>query len=164
MRFSKTIYMVSIITFSVFLLFGGAYDCGMFQRHSPYVHQKISGPVTVSNEWTEVKPEEPLRLTGDYQEIGLYVEKPLTAVFDSSTSGGIRTPDGSLIMPEVEVVDDNNKTFECKFSGAWGSNAIRFRLPDVRPNAEYKVVRIRADRLVQLDGVYWTGVIIKNLP
>ena len=51
-------------------------------------------------------------------------------------------PDGSKIVPEVEIID------------VQGDQVGR----------KYRTVRIRAEREIELNSVYWTGFIIKNMP
>lgn len=139
-----------------------AYNYGVFQRHSPYVDEKISGPLTVSAEWEEIRPKNPLKRTGDHQEVGLYVAEPFSVVVESPRSYGVRMPDGSLVTPEVQVIDAEGNTITLKFSSARGKKTMTYRLPDNR--LEYRAVRLRAERQIRLDAVYWSGIIIKNMP
>jgi hypothetical protein len=147
---------------SVFLLAFGAYQFGVFQKASPYVDQKIAGSTTISTEWIEIKPEKSLKRTGDYQEIGLYVEEPYTVEFNSLASSGIRMPDGSVVTPDVELIDTRGNTVVAKVSAARGRKCLTYRVP--ASLSEYTSVRIRAQQQISLDSVYWSGFIIKNMP
>jgi hypothetical protein len=149
---------------AVLLVAFGACHFGMFQARSPWVDEKIAGPMTISTEWAEIRPEKPLKRTGDHQEIGLYVGEPFIVVFDSLDSHGIRMPDGSIVSPEVQLVDTEGNTVTLKFSGARGKETISYRLPDEQKERQYRSVRIRAEREIQLKSVYWTGIVIKNMP
>lgn len=146
----------------VLLVVFGAYD--ILQGPSPYIDRKIAGPTKISTEWVEITPSETLQPKGDYQEIGLSLADPYLLPLAARPSAGVRMPDGSSVVPEVEIVDTQGNSFTLKISGARGEKLIEYRLRGEQVGREYRTVRIRAEQEIQLKSVYWTGFVIKNMP
>lgn len=144
------------------LVFVGAYY--MLQTPSPYIDRKIAGPTTISNEWVEVTPNEKLAPKGDYQEVALGLAAPYIVPISDRPSAGVRMPDGSNVVPEVEIIDMQGNKFSLKISGTRGEILLEYRLRGDQVGREYRTVRIRAEREIQLSSVYWTGFIVKNMP
>src|SRR5688572_7860082 len=146
--------------FGVFLL--GSFLGGLLQGPSPFIDRKVAGQQVVGPEWIEIKVDEPLKPIGDYQEVGLTLEPPLE--LDLLGPFGVRVADGSLILPEVELVTANGETMPTKCSGSRGKTTLTYRLKDKTAKQDYNRIRIRADKEVRLKAVYWTGKVIKNMP
>jgi hypothetical protein len=146
----------------VLLILSGAYY--IFQTRSPYIDRKIAGPTTISNEWVEITPNKTLEPKGDYQEIGLRLAVPYVVPIGDKPSAGVKMPDGSKVVPEVEIVDVDGNKFTLKISGSRGDNVLEYRLRGDQVGRKYRTVRIRAEREIQLTSVYWTGFVIKNMP
>ena len=143
------------------VLCGGYY---MLQERSPYIDRKIAGPTTISNEWLEITPNETLEPKGDYQEVALSLADPYLVPISDPPSAGVRMPDGANVVPEVEIIDRQGNKFSLKISGSRGERLLEYRLRGDQVGREYRTVRIRAERGIQLRSVYWTGFVIKNMP
>src|SRR2546429_7230822 len=81
---------------------------GIFRFLKPNLDQEIMGPGVVSSSWLEITPKEPLRAERVVQQVVLYVEKPVTHPRDSWE---LVLPDGSKVIPEVELVDQDGKIY-----------------------------------------------------
>src|SRR5262249_1459594 len=86
---------------------------------------KISGPTSVGNEWLEIHPESPLKAKKTYQYVYLVLEPPFKDDFYEKGRGpnkgkGILMPDGEVINPEVDIVDQYGNTFNFIYGGSIG--------------------------------------------
>jgi hypothetical protein len=153
-------YAVSIACVIVLLATLGGYHL-MFQRN-PYIDRKVAGPTTVDSSWSEITPDEPLKPKGDAQEVGLYLEEPYK--HELLGPDGVRMPDGSIVLPQVQIVDSDGNILELSFSGARGEQCIIYRIPKGQGKTSYQALRVRADREITLKSIYWTGRIFRNMP
>jgi hypothetical protein len=129
---------------------------------------KISGPVALDETWAEFHPDPSLKPDEDWQELGLKLEIPFNDDFFNRGRGpnkgkGILMPDGDVINPEVEVIDQYGNVFALVYSGALvpgtgrgGTILYRRPYPEKFPrDREYKTVRIRSPRPIKLKAIYW---------
>ena len=73
-------------------------------------------------------------------------------------------PDGSYVLPEVETVTAEGLTVKWDYSGQRGDTSLTYRLADESIKHEYVRIRVRADQEISLEAIYWTGVVIRNMP
>lgn len=120
---------------------------------------KLSGPVTVTSDWTELKAEKPLKADKDIQWVLLELEAPFqeNSRLGPDSKGGILTPDGKVVNPEIEVVDQYGNTFSLIWSGTrGGGSGYHLAYPKEFPrDREYKMVRIRSSRPIKCKAIYW---------
>ena len=135
---------------------------GLLQRASPFIDSKIADQQVVRAEWTEIKVDKPLERVGDYQEIGLSLTEPHER--DLWGPPGIRMPDGSIVLPEVESITSDGRTVEWTYSGSRGDRTLTYRFKDESIQQDYAGIRIRADKEIKLQAIFWTGIVIKNMP
>jgi len=140
-------------------------DCiltALVHRRSPFIDRKVVKNCVIRPDWTEIQVDEPLKPIGDYQQIGLYLAEPFKMDLDEPF--GIRVPDGSLVVPEVELVAADGRVAPMKRSGARGTRSINYRLQDESLKQDYVRIRLRADQDIPLDAIFWSGIVIKNMP
>ena len=140
----------------------GSFLSGLFQRPSPFIDSKVAGPQVLRSEWTEIKVDKPLKPIGDRQQISLYLTKPCRR--DPWKPPGIPMPDGSYVLPELETVTAEGLTVKWKYSGQRGATSLTYRMEDESIKHEYVSIRVRADQEIPLEAIYWTGIVIKNMP
>jgi hypothetical protein len=124
---------------------------------------KISGPITISEQWIELEPKSPLKVDQDLQMVVLELEAPFKYDFYEEGRGankgqGILMPDGEVINPEIEIVDSSGQKFSLVYSGARQTFSPVYDLPYPNkwpPHAEYKSIRIRSDRPIKCKAIYW---------
>ena len=79
-------------------------------------------------------------------------------VVDEKTRG-IRLPDGSIVTPEVQIVDQNGKIFNLTswtlFSTTSGVWRRGFYLPALPQGRKYRTVRIRSERPITISKITW---------
>src|SRR5438132_385149 len=78
---------------------------------------KLSGPVTIGNEWVELTPEKPLRADKTFQWIVLELETPFKDDLYREGTGpnrgaGILMPDGDVVNPDIQVIDEYGNIFK----------------------------------------------------
>jgi hypothetical protein len=138
----------------------------LFLKHSYSV--KISGPLTLDERWSEFHQEKGLKADKDWQEIGLKLEQPYSFDFFGKGTGsnkgqGILMPDGDVINPEIEVIDQFGNVFSLVFSGArvsgsgkGGTVLYHKPYPQKFPRDRvYETVRIRSPRQISCKAIYW---------
>jgi hypothetical protein len=138
---------------------------------------KISGPVTLDEKWVEFNPKPYLKPDKDWQEIGLELEQPFNDDFFKKGKGpdkgkGILMPDGDVINPEIEVMDQYGNVFKLVYTGAIGvgGNGKGGKVTYANPypqkfprDREYKAVRIRSLRPIKCKAIYWLCESAKDL-
>ena len=134
----------------------------MFQIPSPLVYQRIHGTIVVSRDWIDLKSEKPLRLTGDDQEVGLY----LAGAFEYEPgSKSLPAPDGHVMMtPEVELIDDRGAATTLRPTSFRDEKVLTYRLTDDQKHRVYKSLHLRAEEPMELRAINWTGIVIKRMP
>ena len=152
-------HMMSLL-FGVFIC--GAFLTGLFQRPSPFIDREVAGKQILGPEWKEIKLDQPLKPVGDRQAIGLYLAEPFK--LDLMDPSGVRVSDGTLIVPEVELITAAGRVMKMKCTGSRGEETLTYRAQDQSVKQDYVRIRIRADQEIRLDAIYWTGIVIKNMP
>lgn len=129
-------------------------------RHSSEV--KLSGPVTIGDQWVEFHPELALKAENDYQWVRLDLVLPLRDDLYNEGKGsnkgkGILTPDGDVINPEIELIDGHGQAYKLVYHGSRRGGPI-YGYPDANAlprDREYRMVRIRSPRPIKCKAVYW---------
>jgi hypothetical protein len=122
----------------------------------------LSGPLTISDEWTELHPEPALKADKTFQWVELDLEPPLRSDFYGEGKGpekkkGILTSDGTVMNPEIEVIDQYGNRFPLVYSGSSGLAPVYgVQYPSKLPtDREYKLVRIRSTQPIKCKSIRW---------
>src|SRR5215213_10544564 len=123
---------------------------------------KISGPVTISDRWVELNPGTNLKADKTFQWVVLELKPPFKDDFRGEGKGpnkgkGILLPDGEVINPEIEVIDQFGNKFTLVYAGAEGLNPkYGTSYPNKLPrDREYTMVRIRSPKAIECKVIYW---------
>jgi hypothetical protein len=124
---------------------------------------KLSGPVTLSGEWVEFHPQPHLKAEKDSQMVLLDLEPPFKDDFYKEGNGpnkgsGILMPDGDVINPEIQVIDQYGNVFNLVYAGSRRTFSPVYNLP--HPNKwprdrEFTTVRIRSGGPIKCKAIYW---------
>jgi hypothetical protein len=132
---------------------------------------KVSGALTIRDEWVEIHPEPHLKAEKDSQMIYLDLEPPFKDDLYDEGKGpnkgkGILMPDGEVINPEIEVIDQSGNTFKLVYSGSIGFKpTYDLPYPNKWPrDREYTTIRIRSPRPIKCKAIYWYCESRKDLP
>jgi hypothetical protein len=131
-------------------------SCSVYNKLHPDLDRVISGPATLSSEWLEIKPQEPLKPEREVQNVIIWFAVPYTA----RQPPALVFEDGAAITPEVQLVDAGGNIFKLRTSGGDSSGfaytccdgTYDRRLPKDRT---YRSVRIRSDRPIQASQIVW---------
>lgn len=123
----------------------------VYRLFNPYLDREIVGPTTVSSEWLEIKPKQPLSVERQIQYLILDVADPFEPVYEQWS---LRLRDGTVVKPEVQLVDENGGVYDLT-SPALDNKGIGFRNSDLPRDRVYRKVRIRSDKPIRLSRIYW---------
>lgn len=133
----------------------------VYRFFHPYLDRELSGPITISSEWLEITPKEPLRAERVVQYLYIYTTKPFEP---DNRSWGIRLADGSVVVPEVELVDQQGNIYNLKASSFSLEDPTRANvisgigfsaLEELPKDKVYRAVRIRSDQPIQCSKIIW---------
>lgn len=123
--------------------------CGDQRR---FIDRTIKGDTTLTPEWIEITLDKPLKPERDVQVIMLYLEEPYVGDFEAKA---VRLPDGTLVQPEVQLIDTAGRTYSLKFWGFFGRKLILFTLSGELMGREYSSVRVRSDKSFRSKEIIW---------
>lgn len=144
---------LAVIVLGAALWISGRIVADIYRKmFNPYLDRQISGPVSLTSEWLEIRPSEPLVATRQIQYIDLIFPQP--GVPDVK-AGGLRMQDGTIVAPAIELVDDKNNAFPLK-AVAFGQTGLSFASEqDLPRDRTYPLVRIKANQPFPVSAVYW---------
>jgi len=119
-----------------------------------FLDRTIKGPTTLTPEWTEIVVTPPLQPERDEHDIVLYLEEPFGRDLQAK---GVRLPDGSVITPDIQLIDSDGKTYDLTYVGHRGPQLVRFTLRGRLDNREYQKVRIRSEKPVKCKEIIWSN-------
>jgi len=124
--------------------------------------QSLAKNLAITNDWAEIDIQPPVRPT--YREQAIYL-RPVDFKVDRDAKGfEVRLPDGTVVEPTVEIVDDHGNVFQLHKSGfAMGRNDyVEFtpgsdskHFTELSPKRKYSKVRIRSDVPFVCESVRW---------
>src|SRR5215208_2256662 len=79
--------------------------------HPLVIVRELSEQVTLTNEWLELIPKEPLKAERDTQEVTLFPDPPIKMVDDPTDKGSLIPADGRDANIEAELIDSNGTTY-----------------------------------------------------
>jgi hypothetical protein len=166
----KTFLVIASFCFILLLLLGSA----VVSLLTSQSERQVYGQITVSDEWVEIKPQPPLKASKRTQDLDLYVADEHTAYWtaDDSTdnSDAMRFPDGSLVRPEVQLIDEYGTVYELDrhsffgrkpggngLDGGMGFSKIFDQSIDSNfpKDRAYTTIRIRSPKPIHISKIVW---------
>ena len=121
--------------------------------------QIVSGPVTLSTQWTEFVPQKPLRPTKQSHEIVLDVEPSEGLVEDNLHIERIQLANGVVLQPQIQLVDSDGNVFDAYVRRypvpSRYQNGISGHVSGLPEGRSYSKVRVRSDSPVRLSRIVW---------
>lgn len=140
----------------------------MWAIGTSHIEREIAGSTMITSNWLDLSPKEPLKPSNSEQSIRLEVTE---AYVPDKQRVGMRFPDGSLAVPEVQLVDVNGTVYQLDKSSLISTNAphedprnanglggIRFHKVGLPQNRIYRSVRIRSDRSFRCSKIMWEDI------
>jgi hypothetical protein len=151
----KKLFIVTGIVGLVLIMGVGIFT--IYRFFNPYLDREVSGPITISNEWMEITPKEPLRAERQIQFLVLDLDKSIRAERDG---WGLVLPNGSITTPEVQLIDKDGIIYGLTQPSVWlspstGVTLRQFSSPDLPKDKVYRAVRIRSNKPVRCDRIFW---------
>ncbi|HZS46800.1 MAG TPA: hypothetical protein VFC63_17135 [Blastocatellia bacterium] len=122
------------------------------------IYLELATNLAVSSEWIEIIPQKPLTAEKDRNDIILSIEGYLHNIHEPFHP--IKMPDGTVVNPEIQIVDQDGIVYPLKFSLRIGSSLGFGGVPSAKwdksvRNRVYVKVRIRCDEPITLSKVFW---------
>ena len=131
-------------------------SCSLSSKIYPDLDRDISGPVTITSEWFEITPQEPLKPEREVQNVIVWFAIP----YQTGNPPALIFEDGATVTPEVQLVDRQGNTFNLRASAA-ASTGFGYRCCDgvfdkeLPKDRTYRSVRIRSARPIQASKIVW---------
>jgi len=137
----------------------------LYRRTGPLptlTDRDIAGATAITSQWLEIEPVPALKPAGKQSLVILELEGDYTPDFQSQM---LRFPDGSLGMPEVQLLDQQGNVFPLHFlmvhhRDRTGSNVMGgagFGAPELPTDRSYGKVRVRSDKPMKCSKIIWRG-------
>jgi hypothetical protein len=137
----------------------------LYRRMGPLptlTDRDITGATAITSQWLDIQPAPPLKPSGKTSLVILELKGDYTPDFQAQK---LRFPDGSLGMPEMQLVDAQGNIFPLHFlmvhhRDRTGSSVIGgagFGSPGLPTDRSYGHVRVRSDKSIKCSKVIWRG-------
>lgn len=137
----------------------------LYRRMGPLptlTDRDIAGATAITSQWSEIGPVPALKPSSKQSLVILEVEGDYTPDFQAQM---LRFPDGSLGMPEVQLVDQQGQVFPLHFlvaqhrdrTGSSVMGGAGFGAPDLPKDRSYIKLRVRSDRPIKCSKIIWRG-------
>ena len=122
------------------------------QKHipakNPFIDRQLSGPVTLTSEWLELKPTEPLKIARDTHELTLFPDPPI--------------PDGGpSAVIEAELIGSDGTTYHSRpgveqtLTGNLKITSRSLGFKDLPDNVTFTKVRIKSRTPYPVSKILW---------
>lgn len=163
--------ILGLIGTVLILIFGLTFSFFVIQKiyrvYNPYLEYEISGPMTVSEEWTEISFTKLLSPQRSENEISLDLENTYSP---SRNEEGLISSDGSIVSPEIQLVDQEGNIFELNKVIGLGPQGFSKGMIDPKTwqdtlpkDRSYKAIRIRSDKPLKVTRIFWRSYDPKDM-
>lgn len=149
---------ILVVLFSVFI----------FKRIFYYNYYKdvvLAENIIISSDWKEIESIGRIKIEKDNQFISIVLEPPLEP---DTGKGGIKTPNGQVLNPEIKLVDADGEEYSFTYYGGRRTNdkvMANYKYKGILPlDKIYSKVRIRSDFPIKAKQILWSGYNTKDLP
>ena len=140
----------------ILLIIVGGFIYGLATSDS---EQIVSGPMTVSAQWTEFVPRKPLRPMKQFQEIVLDVDPSEGLIEDNLHPDRMLLSNGVRLSPQIQLVDSQGNVFNAEVSRypvpSLYENGLSGYFSNLPEDREFTKVRVRSDSPVRLSRIVW---------
>ena len=135
----------------------------LYRRMGPLptlTDRDVAGSTAITSPWLEITPVPALKPAGKTSLLILELEGDYTPDFQAQM---LRFPDGTLGMPDVQLVDQEGNVFPLHFlmihhrdrTGSSVMGGAGFGAPDLPTDRSYGKVRIRSDKPMKCSKIIW---------
>jgi len=137
----------------------------LYRRMGPLptlTDRDVAGSTAITSQWREITPVPALKPSGKTSLLILELDGDYTPDLQAQM---LRFPDGTLGMPDVQLVDQEGNVFPLNFlmvhhRDRTGSNVMGgagFGAPDLPIDRSYGKVRVRSDKPMKCSKIIWRG-------
>ena len=117
--------------------------------------QLVHGPLDLSSQWVQIRPDRPLQPLKEAQELILVVDSSQLLSTNNSIDQ-VLLRDGSVVNPEIQLLDLDGNAFNAKVIKAPTPSRYENAIIGMSPGERsYAQVRIRSDKPLHLSRVVW---------
>lgn len=117
-----------------------------------YTQAPIASAATVSKDWVEIRPPQPLKWTRPVQEVDFLIDSP----HERGVRADIIGPNGEHWVPEMLLVASDGKIFTMDSHGFWGEDMF-FDRGSPGDSVTIQAIRMRSGMPLRISNVRWVG-------
>lgn len=128
---------------------------------SPYIDQQLAGTITLTPQWLELTPKEPLRVERDTQEVTLFPDPPIKMVDDPTGRRSLIAADRRDAVIEAELIDSKGVTHRARpgvsetMTGDLRVTSRSLSFKDLPKDVTYTKVRIKSSASYPVRKILW---------
>jgi hypothetical protein len=126
--------------------------CLMISCFGQDVDRQLLGKITLSPEWLELEPEQPLKPSRQVQMIVLVTSESFEPDFDSR---GIRLEDGAIAVPQIQILDQDGNRYDLTTQTVSGTTEVSYWKAGLPADRVYTKVRLRSNHSISCARVLW---------
>ena len=159
-KFTKPIISSGMIL-GVAVLLGATVASACMLFRNPYIDLEVSEKVTLTNEWLELIPNEPLKAARDTQEVTLFPDPPIKMVNDPTGQRSLIPSDGRDADIEAELIGSNGITYRSTpgvsqtMTGNLRVTSRSLGFKDLPKDVTYPKVRIKSSASYPVKKILW---------
>jgi len=141
------------------IMFGGVIAYIFYNAKT--AEQIVATNVAVSSEWFEITPDSAMKPKKQVQEVVFVIDGYKSDFSDKTFQ--IKLPDGTIVNPDVQILDEFGNVYELKHSG-FLNNDINYTPKNslgFLEDRNYSKIRIRSDKPFQISKVIWRNANLK---
>jgi|SRR5215217_57428 len=119
----------------------------------------VSGPVTLSTQWTEFVPQSPLQTQKQTQDIVLDVDPSEKLVEDNVNLDRMQLSSGIILHPQIQLVDAQGNVFNAEVSRypvpSRYNNGLSGYVTDLPTDRAFTQIRVRSNHALRLSRIVW---------
>jgi hypothetical protein len=125
---------------------------------SPNHDTQIRGPITLSDVWTDIALQSPPKITKQVNEIVVWFARRYSPDWKSN---GLRFPDGTLVVPDVQLIAQDGQVYNLTLGGM-DETGMTFRWHDsegkpreLPMGATFTKLRIKSIKPIECSSIVW---------
>lgn len=151
--FQILLILVAIVALTVLFYLGSFY---YWLRQSV---REVASNVNISTDWLELAPQPRLKVTKHVQSLIVLVDGYRRG--NDDTRNQIPLPDGTLVNPEVEILDDSGKVYRLHPSRLVSAGVGYTADHSFPRDKSFVKIRIRSDKPFQASKILWENMNLK---
>jgi hypothetical protein len=123
------------------------------------IEQPVSGPISLTSEWTTVKPPQPLRVAGKHRQVVcLHVDSIADVDFEK---GVVVMGNGQRHVVEGEATDNKQSKYPLKVRERGGRHVCLYRFGERHSGSDFPEertivsLRVRSEPPLQVEKIVW---------